>query len=89
MLRISAVGWHFILKYFYILNKYFTFIFSDKTIRGRFFRNYFTPIKNQLMILLLTKLSLDKFATLQLSLNKLPIIYYLTVRQFIVNRADL
>ena len=41
------------------------------------------------MILLLKKLSLNKFATLQLSLNKLAIIYYLTARQFIVNTADL
>ena len=52
-------------------------------------RTYFTPIKNQLRILLLKKLSLDKFATLQLSLNKLAIIYYLTARQFIISRADL
>ena len=35
------------------------------------------------MILLLKKLSLNKFATLQLSLNKLAIIYYLTARQII------
>ena len=48
-------------------------------------RNYFTPIKNQLMILLLKKLSLNKFATLQLSLNKLAIIYYLTAKQIIYN----
>ena len=41
------------------------------------------------MILLLKKQSLNKFATLLLSLNKLAIIYYLTARQFIVNRADL
>ena len=52
-------------------------------------RNYFTPIKNQLMILLLKKLLLNKFTTLLLSLNKLATIYYLTARQFIVNRADL
>ena len=50
---------------------------------------YFTPIKNQLMILILKKLSLKRFATLQLSLHKLAILYYLTARQFIVNRADL
>ena len=41
------------------------------------------------MILILKKLSLKKFATLQLSLHKLVILYYLTARQFIVNRADL
>ena len=52
-------------------------------------RNYFTPIKNQLMILLLKKLLLNKFATLQLSFNKLAIICYLTARQFIFNRDDL
>ena len=51
-------------------------------------RDHFTPIKNQLMTLLLKKLSLNKFATLQLSFNKLAIMYYLTSRQFIVNRAD-
>ena len=51
-------------------------------------RNYFTPIKNQLTILLLKELSLNKFATLQLSLNKLDIIYYLTARPFILNRDD-
>ena len=39
-------------------------------------RNYFTPINNQLMVLLLKKLSLKKFATLQLSLNKLAIILF-------------
>ena len=50
---------------------------------------YFTPIKNQLMIILLKKLSLKKSATLQLSLHKLAILYYLTARQFIINRADL
>ena len=46
-------------------------------------RNYFTPIKNQFVILLLKKF--NKFATLQLSLNKLAIIYYLTARQIIDN----
>ena len=51
-------------------------------------KNYFAPIKNQLKILLLNKLSLNKFATWQLSLNKLAIIYYLVARQFIVNRAN-
>ena len=48
-------------------------------------RNYFIPIKNQFMILLLKKLSLNKFATLQLSLNKLAIIYYLIAKQIIYN----
>ena len=41
------------------------------------------------MIIILKKLSLKKSATLQLSLHKLAILYYLTARQFIVNRADL
>ena len=50
-------------------------------------RNYFTPIKSQLMIMILKKLSLKKLTTLQLSLNNLAIIYYFTARQFIVNRA--
>ena len=38
---------------------------------------------------MIKKLSLNKFATLQPSLNKLAIVYYLTERQFIVNRGDL
>ena len=49
--------------------------------------NYIAPIKNQLMTLLLKKL--NKFATLQLPLNKLAITYYLIAIQFIVHRTGL
>ena len=41
------------------------------------------------MILILKKLSLKKSVTLQLSLHKLAILYYLTATQFIINKADL
>ena len=75
MLWVLAIGWHSVPKYLDILNiLHLSFLWTFFLIR-----NYFTPIKNQLMILILKKLSLDKLA----------IVYYLTPRQFIVNRADL